>query len=299
MRGAESQPEPSELERALADPETRARLVRVLADELHAGKPRRNVRPFLAGLISGAVAVLAFLLPSVQEQWNLYKTRSAVDRYADIGRSLMEQGHYQPAEQAFARALELADGQRIDLLQEQLRAHVERMNDDPAWPGVAPEDVSESDFVYLLELQGDPAQARERAATLAAYGDFLAGHNRGSDAEARLREAIEVDTDNISAHINLGNLLRDRDQLQDAELEYRKALALNPDESSAHYDLALLLQETGRPAEAETELRNYIRLEPDDPEGHRELALVLQALGKPAEPPAQQRHKADRQKAGR
>ncbi len=285
-----SELEPAQLERALADPETRARLARALAAELKPGKRPRNLLPFLAGLASGAVAVFAFLLPSLQEQWNLYKTGSAVDRYAEIGHHLMEQGHYQPAEQAFARALELAGGQRIDLLQEQLRAHVERMNDDPAWPGAVPEDVSESDFVYLLELQDDPSQTRERAATLAAYGAFLTGRERGSDAEARLREAIELDAGNISARINLGNLLSDRGQPKEAEQEYRKALALNAQESSAHYDLGLLLLETGRHKEAEAEFRNYIRLEPDEAEGYRQLAIVLRTLGRTADATEQEQH---------
>ena len=290
MNGSESPLEPAELERALADPETRARLARILADELKTGKRQRNLLPFLAGLASGAVAVLAFLLPSLQEQWDIYKTRSAVDRYAAIGRSLLEQGHYQPAEQAFTRALELAGGQRIDLLQEQLRAHVERMNDDPAWPGAVPEEVSESDFVYLLELQDAPEQISERAATLAAYGAFLAGNRRWSEADARLREAIELDAGNVSAHVNFGNLLSDRGQPKEAEQEYRKALDLNPDESNAHYDLGLLLLESGRTAEAEGEFRNYIRLQPDDEEGHRQLALALRALGRTAEATEQEQH---------
>lgn len=282
-----------QLERALADPETRARLAQALTTELKSGKRPRNLRPFLAGLISGAVAVFAFLLPSLQEQWRLYKTGSAVDRYAEIGQHLMSQGHFQPAEQAFARALELAGGQRIDLLQAQLHAHVQRVNDDPDWPGAAPEDVSESDFVYLLELQDAPAQMRQRAETLAAYGAFLAGHKRVLDAEARLREALELDADNVSAHINLGNLLSDRGQAKEAEQEYRRALALNPQESSAYYDLGVLLLETGRLKESEAGLRNYIRLEPDEAEGYRQLAIALRALGRPKEAAEQeQRAKA-------
>lgn len=270
--------DPEQLDRALADPQTRARLARALADEL-ARPRRRSLPPFLAGLASGLVAAVAFLVPSLQDQWTLYKTRSAVERYEQIGRNLLEQGHYQPAEQAFSRALDLSEGHRIDLLEEQLRAHVARINDDVQWPGTVPKDVTESDFLYLLELEDTPDQAANRAATLAVYGAFLSAHKRPSDAEARLREAIEVDPQNAAAHTNLGNLLDDHDRVQEAEREYRRAIALDPEEGSGHFDLALLLLRSGRAAEAEAEVKQFMRLEPDDVEGQRQLAAARHAPG--------------------
>lgn len=265
------------LERVLADPAARARLAQALASELPQAQPQAaRWRPFLAGLASGAVAVFAFLLPSVQEQWTLYKTQSAVDRYAAIGESLMRQSQYQAAEQAYSRALELAGGQRIDLLQGQLRAHVQRLNDDVHWPGEVPDDIGESDFVYLLELQTDPAQVTERAATLTVYGAWLAGQKRYKEAQTRLEEALSLAPHSVSAHLNLGNLHRDMSDNAGAEAEYRKAIALDADEPSAHYDLGLLLEETGRQQDAEAEFRRYIALAPGEDDA-RKLAGRLKA----------------------
>jgi tetratricopeptide (TPR) repeat protein len=231
----------------------------------------RRYRPFLAGLVSGAVLVLAFLVPSVQEQWNLYRSSKVIDQYARIGRQLHAQGQYSAAEHAFDKAVEMSEGRRLDLIEAQLQAHVERVNENPEWRGSVPEDLADGDFLYLLAMQSDPARVHDRAATLAAFGAWLASVARPAEAAQRLDEALRLDPRNVAAHVNLGNLHDDRGDRAGAEAEYRRALALSEENPAALYDLGVLLLESGRAPEAKTLLRRYAALKPDDAEAARRL----------------------------
>jgi tetratricopeptide (TPR) repeat protein len=275
------------IEEALKDPETRARVAAALAGSTPAGVAPgpwwQRHQPLLAGLASGTVVLLAFLLPSMQDQWNLYRSGKVIDQYAQIGGKLMEQGLYASAEKAFAKAVEMSEGRRLDLIESELRAHVQRVNEDPEWRGAVPEDISEGDFLYLLAMQRGEDRARDRAATLAAYGVWLASVRRITEAERQLREAIKVDASNSEAHVALGNLLDDRGELQAAEAEYRRAIELDPDDPGALYDLGDLLLATRRAKDAEAPLRKYIAINPDEAEGYRRLADCLTALGRTSE----------------
>jgi Flp pilus assembly protein TadD len=275
------------IEAALQDPATRARVAAALAADpgapARSGPAWQRHQPLLAGLASGAVVLLAFLLPSIQDQWNLYRSGKVIDQYVRIGNDLLAQKHYASAEKAIAKAVEMSEGRRLDLIEAELRAHVQRVNEDPAWRGAVPEDISEGDFLYLLAMQEGSDRARDRAATLAAYGAWLASAGRSSDAERRLQEALALDARNGDAHVNLGNLFDDRGDEQAAEQEYRRAIAIDAGNPGAQYDLGLLLLASDRAADAEAPLRRYVALKADDPEGYLRLAEALAALGRTAE----------------
>jgi Flp pilus assembly protein TadD len=276
---------PERIAALLEDPAMRARLAEVLAEEL-AEPPRSlwsRLQPFLAGLVSGVVTVLAFFLPSIQEQWDRYQTRRVIDRYVEIGHTLVGEARYEQAEQAFSKALELSENKRLDIEEERLKARVERVNADPTWAVANPEGLEESDFLYLLAFQDATAHPSERAATLSAYGAFLAGAKRTGDAERALREAISLAPHEAAAHLHLGNSLRERGAAAEAEAEYRKAIAADPGEAHAHYDLGLLLAENGRAAEAADEFRRVVALEPEESDGWRELGAALDSLGRKGE----------------
>ena len=168
-------------------------------------------RSFLAGLASGAVLVLAFLVPSVQEQWNLWRSGRVIDQFARIGHQLLAKGQFAAAERAFDKAVEMSEGRRLDLIEAQLQAHVQRVNENPEWRGAVPEDLSDGDFLYLLEMQRG-AVARARACRDARGVRRLARERRQRPVEAskRLDEALTLDPTNAAAHVNLGNLRDDR-----------------------------------------------------------------------------------------
>lgn len=278
------------LDEVAANGEARRRLAALIAADL--GREQREsrwqrIRPFLAGLSSALVVLLAFLVPSMQDQWDRYKTREAIDRYAQVGRGLMQNERYESAEQAYGRALELAGTQRLDLLEGQLRARVMRVYDTPEWRAQADDTITEADFIYLLALESAKDRPLERASTAGAYGVYLAGLKRWADAEANLKEAAQLDPKAAAPHIHLGNLYDDLDRTADAEAQYRRAIAINPREPNAHYNLGLLLSSSGRAPAAASEFAQSVELAPQDTTNRIALIEAMEAQGKPAEALAQ------------
>ncbi len=254
-----------------------------------------RIRPFLAGLSSAAVVMLAFLVPSIQDLWDRHQTRGAVDRYEQIGRALLAREKFTAAEEAFDRALELGGNQRYDLLELKLRARVLRIHEDPDWAGRVPEDLREGDFLYLIELERAPGREKDRAIAMTAYALLLVNQKRWRDAEENLREALKLDPALGDAHVTLGNLLGDRGRFAEAEAAYRQALALDAGDASASYNLGLLFTETGRPTEAVAQFRDYVTRHPDDPHGQLRLgdALLASAQPEPARQAFEQARKLD------
>ncbi len=275
-----------QLAAVLADPRARVRLVEALREELEARRPRRlfeRLQPFAAGLVSGVVTVLAFFLPSLQDQWDRYQSRRVVSSYVAMGQAFLADGRYGVAEQAFAKALELSENKRLDIEELRLLARVQRIDADPAWGAKNPAGLKESDFLYLLQMQRAEKHRAERGATLTAYGAFLAGARRYSEAERAVREAIALDPTAAGPQVHLGNVLADRGDAAGAEAAYRTALRLDDKEAHAHYNLGLLLKEAHRIPEANAELEQATRLAPDEPDAWEQLAECLAAQGSRAE----------------
>ena len=276
------------LRELLQDHDVREQLVGILAEEIESRRepsPWRRVQPWIAGAASAFVTVLAYFLPSLQDQWDRWQARQVIQRYVEVGREFMHEGRYQIAEETFAKAFELSENRRLDIEEERLAAKVARVNEDPAWGESNPEGLTESDFLYLLHLQEgrDPGQRREQALTLNSYGVFLTAEKRYAEAESTFHRSILLDSTNASARVRLGNLLSDRGREREAEASYRRALRLDPGSLSGHYNLGLLLAQTGRMAEAESSLRRAVELGPTDPDALRVLADVLERNGRKAE----------------
>lgn len=270
----------------LENPDVRARLVEALQAEVtDQEKPSfwRRLGPLLASVSSALVILLAFLIPSLQDQWDRFQARQVIQRHVELGRSFIHEGKYKLAEQSFAKAFELSENKRLDIEEERLKAKVQEMNEDPTWGVKNPEGLEEADFLYLLQLQRDPHQSHERAVTLHCYGVFLAAAKHWREAEEQLREAICLNPADNTPYVNLGNLLRDRNRLKEAEEAYRTALRLDTDDGRVYYDLGLVLAETNRPVEAEDAFRHAVTLEPKDPDLLRALAQQLKKNGKSEE----------------
>lgn len=278
--------QPVDIEKLLAEPGVREVVAAAIEEALAERRERswwQRLKPWAAGAASALVTMLAFFLPSLQDQWDRYDARRVIQRYVELGRDFMQEERYKLAEEAFAKAFELSENKRLDIEAERLEARVEQVNADPVWGQKNPEGLTESDFLYLLDFRKGRGHERQRAATLNSYGVFLAGEKRWHDSEAALREAIRLDSTKAEPFVNLGNLLSDQNRSREAEVAYRKAVALDRSSASAQYNLGLLLAQTGRPAEAEAALRRAVELAPDDPDALRELAAQLARNGKAAE----------------
>jgi tetratricopeptide (TPR) repeat protein len=275
-------PDEESLRELIHEPHVRELLLDALVEELEARRSPthwKRVQPWLAGVASAAVTLLAFFLPSLQDQWDRFQARQVVQRYVELGRDFMGAGRYRLAEETFSKAFELSESRRLDIEELRLEARVEQVSADPTWGRKNPEGLHESDFLYLLQMQKRAGRERSRAATLNSYGLFLIGAGRLHEAEDRLREAVRIDSASAGPHIHLGNLYGDQGRLKEAEAEYRRAVTLDSLDATSRYDLALLLEQTGRAAEARRELARAAELEPGDADVLAEYARVLGAAG--------------------
>ncbi len=270
----------------LRDPEVHQLLADVLVDQIRERREPpiwQRLQPWVAGAASALVTVLAFFLPSIQDQWDRFEARQVIERYVDLGQDLMHEGRYKLAEDTFAKAFELSENKRLDIEERRLEARVAQVSADPEWGTKNPPGLEESDFIYLIQLQKGRARVKKRADALDSYGVFLIGERRPAEAETAFRQAIRLDPTNTAAWVHLGDLLADVHRFGDAEAAYRRALALKPNMHSALYDLGLLLAQTGREADAEVLLRRALAAASGDEDTLRELAGVLEKNGKPKE----------------
>jgi len=106
-------------------------------------------------------------------------------------------------------------------------------------------------------------------------GLTLAALGRKKDAEASLRQAVEIDPAYAKAHRNLGVMLHGQARLFEAELHLRRAQEIDPFHVDAHLALAAVLQAMQRPADAEASYRKALELDPGQADGYNGLGILL------------------------
>jgi len=159
-----------------------------------------------------------------------------------------------PPRRAFAALLALKEklGRTASLAALRIQAegaHVVVRSEDALWD--ARSGQGHLDFT-VRELAGDVADLRERRYAedpeALDSDDFF---NLGVDLEAvdpgrsvdAYRRAIELDSDNVDAYVNLGRLLQGDGLLEEAGTLYRQALALRPDHQLGLFNLGTLYDE--------------------------------------------------------
>ncbi len=78
-----------------------------------------------------------------------------------------------------------------------------------------------------------------------------------------------------NAHLDLGNVLRDKGDKDGAATEYREAIRLDPKLVLAHSNLGSVLYDKRDPVRAEAAFREAIRLDPKVANAHKSLGTVL------------------------
>lgn len=234
--------------------------------------------PYLVSAGSAMVMILAFFIPSVQDQWDRYQSRKVVQQYELLGDQFFQEEQYKMAEAAYARAYELSEEKRLDIEVKRLNAKINLINLDPDWGSKLPEDLEEVDFQFLLHMQKGKEQESQRISTMNSYGIFLAHSDRTDEAMKIFDDVIRLQPDEVSAHINLGNLF---DQLGDApaaEKSYRKAIEIDSGNIRAHYNLGVLFSEHGREREAVAEFEKAMKLDPGDSDAAREYKFLREGI---------------------
>lgn len=241
---------------------------------------KKRIWPLLASGGSALVMLLAFFIPSIQDQWDRYESRNIIQQYVTIGDDFMKEENYKMAAESFTKAFELSEEKRLDIEIRRLSARVNQIYQDPAWSSEPPEGLEEVDFQFLLHLKKGSGYVSERASILTSYGIYLAAVGKPKEAEDAIREALRLNPKEILAHINLGNLMDEEGKRDEAEKAYLQAIRLAPDNARAHYNLGLLYQERNKLREAEKEFSKVIGLDPNDTDAITQRDIVLKALGK-------------------
>jgi serine/threonine-protein kinase len=116
-----------------------------------------------------------------------------------------------------------------------------------------------------------------------ALGHVLAKQQKQGAAEAAYRQALSLQPDFFTAHVNLGNVLNNQQKYAAAEAAYRQALSLRPDVAPAWNNLANTLSRQGKYAAAEAAYRQALTLQPDFALAYTNFGTTLLHQGKHGE----------------
>lgn len=240
----------------------------------------KKIWPLLVSMSSASIMILAFFIPSIQDQWDRYQSRRIIQQYVAMGDDFVREENFTMAEQAFGKAFELSEEKRLDIEVKRLSAKVNLIYMDPVWGSKPPQGLEDVDFQFLLHLQNDHEHKPERASILTSYGVYLAAMGKTKEAEKTIHDAIHLNPREILAYINLGNLMDEQDRPDEAEKAYLQAITLAPQNARAHYNLGLLFSEEGKLKESENEFSKAIQLDPKDTDAIRQRAIVLKQIAK-------------------
>jgi hypothetical protein len=94
------------------------------------------------------------------------------------------------------------------------------------------------------------------------------------DAKRHYREVLAADPNNFVAHVNLGNVLKDRDHYGEAIEHYERAADLRPN-SGIYANLLYIYSDLRRDEDARTCYRKSLQLEPDSVLAHYNRSIWL------------------------
>jgi hypothetical protein len=120
-------------------------------------------------------------------------------------------------------------------------------------------DTLKSSAQLSAEMSKPTAQQRYQA------GVELLNQQRWAEAEAELREAVRLKSDNPYYHFHLGAALSPQMRFAETEAEFREAARLDPTNALWHAKLGYILSMRKKWAEAEKEAREAARLDPANP----------------------------------
>src|SRR5258706_5031393 len=226
------------------------------------GENLKKVWPVAVSVGSASVMILAFFVPSIQDQWDRYQARQVIRQYEKLGNEFFDGEQFEMAEEAYGKAFELSEQKRLDLEIKRLSAKVNRIGSDPKWGTKAPEGLQDIDFQFLLHFQSGEDKVKNRVSTLNCYGVFLASKNRNKEAERIFKDAIQLDSGDVQAFVNMGSLLFYDDKTSEARKYYLKEISLDLGNSRAHYNMGLLLSELRKLEEAKNEFAKAVEVDP-------------------------------------
>lgn len=130
-------------------------------------------------------------------------------------------------------------------------------------------------IVLLLFTIGACQQQQEPKGQLPHAGAPLQMPQQNAQEIALLQDAVRKDPGNVTAWIQLGNIMMDTSRFSEAVDAYQKALAIDPRNVDVRVDMATCYRGMGNSAKAVEEYRKAIEINPKHPYAHRNLGVTL------------------------
>ncbi|MDR5682501.1 MAG: tetratricopeptide repeat protein [Armatimonadota bacterium] len=112
-----------------------------------------------------------------------------------------------------------------------------------------------------------------------ARGEELLDQDDLRQAEASLRQAVELDPNSARARSKLGVALARQGRYEEAIEQFRRSLEADPLHAPAYSNLGTVYQEQGRTEEAMAAYRKAIEVDPDYWVAHQNLAALYKRQG--------------------
>ena len=167
----------------------------------------------------------------------------------------------EPEPTDFASILDLAlmdDSAPLPVSEQTLREDIAALQQAGDW-----DNALAAARLLLLAYRSDSLQQLSEDNVVLA--DILFQLGRFDAAEERLLIALEYNSENLEARLNLGCLLKQQGRNSAAESAFKGCLEQFPDYADAHYHLALLLDELERSDEALVHWQKFWDLTPSGP----------------------------------
>ena len=130
----------------------------------------------------------------------------------------------------------------------------------------------------LLHAQNAAAAYPDNPEVQTVLGQAMLGLGQIGPAETNFNRALELDANNILAHLNLADIKTWQQDYNSAEKHYLRVLELGRNNFAAHLNYATLLYKEHRLSEALEEFRQAIIINPKSAEASNNLGLILKDL---------------------
>ena len=149
-----------------------------------------------------------------------------------------------------------------------------------AWLEVLPERREDLFALEIAMMRHKLAKYPHEPSGYADLGAALRAMGRNQEAIGPLREAAQLNPNNVQVQNNLGAVLGSLGNFDEAISHFREALNLRPDYFIACFNLANALRLHGNLPEATRYLQQAVELKPDSVEAHNQLGLIQAQQGK-------------------
>lgn len=207
-------------------------------------------------------------------------------RFRDFAFSLLIEGKYDKAKEAFTKAIEV---NKNDAWSYAARGNARVLLKDPqglfdtkTGVEILRDEYTHSALAFNLEMEGKINEAiEEYKKAIAKNKDYIVAHYnlarlleiqaKYDDAMNEYKEAIRIEPEFPLAHGNMGHAYWLKVQTLLSMEEYKKALDLNPNYAGTHYNWGLIYKSLGRKADARIEFEEAVRIEPNLKEAKEQL----------------------------